>query len=396
MNPTAHRARAGESNLDFLGTAQFSTRTIGFVATLQRIAVDALGAERARQRWIRAAHRSTYQLLRSLVVAEPMPTPHDRVRAAAQVFEWLGLGSLECTLTRTGGRATGADLFEAAVSKREAASDAFTAGYLAAATEVAHDLTPGSIACREVECVAAGGRQCRFELSPASEMFGARGVVLMAAVDALHPLPETPTQARIAAATEGLRGGLQPASAGPRDVLGLEQPTTLRLLESAHCRLVYALVAGLEEQRPAALPALGVLLAEAVRADVLAIAGSVLASELWEELESPASDPLAAIVGTLAVAGLCGHGTVALDAHDGPQRIVLRSGGSSLSLHGRLVEQRPLPFPDPTLAGIGMAALDLAYAAAGPRARAYEARSLSSTTAGDEHDRLEVELASPG
>ena len=407
-----HRRRLSDHHMDFLGQSQIAFGCERFATLFDRVVDDALGPERGVEARARAGHKAAYQLLRGMVAAQRGASPAERLATAAEVFAALGYGTLELMVGRTGGAVRGLHLHHGegwharyGPNGRTHPADGFTTGFVAAATEVAYDLTPGSIGAEETECVAIGADACEFDVRPATGMFGTRGVVPMAAEDHLPRTMLGEYEDRVEPLVRGLRelvGSLWGDERGVIDAFGMR---VVHLLSDYHNHLLHEILADVDRQKPEAVEALRLLLAEAACAGAFGLFGAVLSSEEWEALFSrPVSDPVDVVIGGLALARACGYGRWALEEFEPGQFLAIVSPGTHESIYARLIVEASKEPPAAALPGAATAIMMLAQgvswpAAAPPAADLYatlaaEERWRSRVThciaRGDDFDRVEV------
>lgn len=388
--------------LEFSSSCLIVTHTEVFDVALQRALGDTVGRTEAAAVETLAWHQASYQLLRALAVAKPDRPAPQRVHDAAEVFSWLGLGVLDFAVQRSGGEATGTGLFQAARNRgnADAPVDAITAGFAAAASEVAFDQPPGAIRVREVECTATGASQCRFVLEGDSKMFGTRGVVPMAAEDALSAASEGQMDAEVRRIADRLatsERSIAPAE-GRYD---FADGRRVRGLADAESRIVATVVEQLEGD-DARIETFGQAVARAFAIDRLLAAARF--AETADGIDPKNPDDFVALV--VAAARAHGFGSVSIETLESSKRLVLICPGSPLGLYGRLISERALTPRSPDLIGIGMAALVLAangerqnssavnaeWAAASVDRARFEVEQTACFGAGDPHDRVIVTL----
>ena len=408
-----HRRRLSDHHMDFLGQSQIAFGSGRFATLFDRVVDDALGPERGIDARTRAGHKAAYQLLRGMVAAQRGASPAERLATAAEVFAALGYGTLELMVGRTGGAVRGLHLHHGDDWRarygddvpRTHPADGFTTGFVAAATEVAYDLTPGSIGAQETECVAIGADACEFDVRPATGMFGTRGVVPMAAEDHLPRTMLGEYEERIEPLVRGLRelvGSLWGDERGVIDAFGMR---VVHLLSDYQNHLLHEVLAEVDRQKPEAVGALRQLLAEAACAGAFCLFGAVLSSEEWEALFArPVSDPVDVVVGGLALARACGYGRWALEEFEPGQLLAIVSPGTHESIYARLIVEASKEPPSAALPGAATAIMMLAQEATWPATATPDADLYATLAAtarwhprithciarGDDFDRVEV------
>jgi hypothetical protein len=409
-----HRHRLPDHQLDFVGQAQVAIHGGTFAALFDQVVDDALGLERAVDARTRAAHKASYQMLRGLVSVQRNSTPAERLAIGVEAFAALGYGKLELMVGRNGGAVRGEHLhhgrawIDAFRGTREHPADAFATGFVSAATEVAYDLTPGSIGAEETECIAVGAEACEFDVRPATGLFGTRGVVPMAAEDHLPRTLLGDHEERIEHATRGLCelfGSLWGDEHGVIDAFGQR---VVHHLADYHNHLLHELVEAVERDKPDAAPALRELLTQAGCAGTFRLFGGVMTSPEWEALVGRATaEPLDVVIGGLALARACGYGRWVLEEYEPDEMLSIVSPGTHESTYARLIGDSRLEAPCSVLTGGACAIMLLAHGvtwrpgtsvsadlfATLARDSPWEATVTHSIARGDHLDRVEVRRA---
>jgi hypothetical protein len=408
-----HRRRLSEHHMDFLGQAQVAFGCGRFATLFDQAIDDALGIERAIDARTRAGHKASYQLLRGIVTAQRGASPAERLASAADVFSALGYGTLELMVGRTGGAVRGLHLQHGHDWRthygtdvpRSHPADAFTTGFVAAATEVAYDLTPGSIGAEESECVAVGAGACEFDVRPATGMFGTRGVVPMAAEDHLPRTMLGEYEERVEPLVRGLRellGSLWGDERGVIDAFGMR---VVHHLSDYQNHLLHETLAEVGRDKPDAVESLRLLLAGAASAGAFALFGAMLSSEEWGALFArPVSDPVDVVVGGLALARASGYGRWALEEFEPDRLLAIVSPGTHESIYARLIVESSKEPAAAVLPGAATAIMMLAQGVTWPAVATvngdlyaslaledrWRTRITHSIARGDDFDRVEV------
>ena len=311
-----------------------------FNLTLDQTIDDALGAEEGRALRFTAARETARQLL--LTVAGGAPTPEGRLELALRLFSAMGHGRLTLSGDAKGGTATGEFLhygFSWAEEygqrvRRRTPTDAFAAGYAAAALEVAYGLTPETMQATETACVALRAPRCTFELRigpPAPTMPPVREAEVSANVkpsfDGLH-------EERVAAIAKGLRD----FTAGVKsDERGLVQAFGVFItvhLAGYYNRISYDALAKVLSGRPELVGVLEELLRESGHVCVFNTFGGILASPEWDAMVGPhTGEPLSVILGNLAIARALGFGHWTLADYAPNERLVLQAPATYESVY---------------------------------------------------------------
>ena len=161
-------------DLKLLGSTPYVYHCHHFNLFHDQTVEDALGEAEGFKVRSRAARNSARQLLQGLIKASGATTPVERLQLATTIFSWMGHGSLELQTQGDGGSARGDYLHYSFAWREKYGSkvrrnhpiDAFAAGFAAAATEVAFDLTPESLSSGERSCFACREPSCEFEIVP--------------------------------------------------------------------------------------------------------------------------------------------------------------------------------------------------------------------------------------
>ncbi|MFO0554506.1 MAG: hypothetical protein U0271_39370 [Polyangiaceae bacterium] len=139
---------------------------------LDQAVSDALGSEGWAVRR-QAAFDASYALIGAIARRLGIEGDREIIDLATELFATLGLGQLRFDLSATGGEVQGNDLlFGAGLVERDAGrvrarhhTDAFAAGFAAAAASIAYPSDWGSFEAEETRCVAKGESACMFGLS---------------------------------------------------------------------------------------------------------------------------------------------------------------------------------------------------------------------------------------
>lgn len=409
-----HRHRLHDHHMDFVGQSQVAVYGGRFATMFDQVVEDAVGPERAVDIRTRAGHKASYQLLRGIVGTQRGTAPAERLALAVEIFASLGYGKLELMVGRNGGAVRGehlhhggawVDAFATDRLVRDHPADAFTTGFVSAATEVAYDLTPGSIGAEETECVAISAGACEFDVRPATGLFGTRGVVPMAAEDHLPRTLLGDHEERIEQAVRGLVGLFSGLWGDERGVIEAFGQRVTHHLVDYHNHLLHELVESVEREKPQAVPALRELLARAGCAGAFAVFGGVMTSPEWEALVGRSThEPIDVVVGGLALARACGFGRWALEEYEPDHMLSIVSPGTHESIYTRLIGDSRHEAPCSVFTGGACAIMLLAHGvtwrpgmsisadlyATLARDSPWQATITHSIARGDHLDRVEV------
>jgi hypothetical protein len=314
-----------------------------FRSFLDQTIDDALGPEQGTRLRFVAAREASHAFLRGLCVRKGAVTPAEKLQAAAEAFAAMGHGRINISADANGGTAVGEFLHYGFAwhqkywhrVRRRTPADAFAAGFIAAATEVAFGLDAEALDAKETNCLAMKAERCSFELTQATTA----------------PLPVTPVreaevQARVKpsfqgkeeATIAGIAKGLRDFTAGVAgDERGLVQAFGVFVtmhLAGYYNRISYDAVGAIEKIAPQSVPVLEELLRESGHVCVFNTFGGILRSPEWESMVGPLTgDPLQSVTGCLAIARALGFGHWTLEDYTPLKRVVLRAPSSYESVY---------------------------------------------------------------
>ncbi|MBL8942847.1 MAG: hypothetical protein JNK45_06865 [Myxococcales bacterium] len=347
-----HRRLQG-ADLTFFGEAPVCFHCHHFNLFLDQTVDDALGHEAGGALRTRAAHRASRQLLAGLFEAAGVITPAERVSLAQEIFAAMGHGRLSIDAQRGKGTAHGSHVHYGFCwrekygrdVRRRHPTDAFAAGYVAAATELAHDLPSGSLWGVETECVAMRAPECCFVAEHGSHAefpTATSGMPEAQQIEGAHT--DSLGEAEIQAINAGLQQFL--ASVGP-DPRGLVQGfgvfVTLHLT-NYYNEVSYGAARLLNERAPRSTPVFEALLRESGQVCAFNTFGGILLSPEWEGLVGPlGADPGDIMRHSMAIARALGFGTWSIVEFEPERRIVVRAPKTyeAAYFHGAAKPERP-------------------------------------------------------
>ena len=351
MDIAAHRKLFSDHQMDFLGQSQVVYHCHHFNLFFDQTIDDALGHERGTELRTRAAHKASYQFLRGLFDRSAATSPVERLTTAAALFGGMGHGKINLLMGRDGGEAKGDYLhygfawrekYGKDISRKNPA-DAFAAGFAAAATEVAYDLSPGRIAGNETECIAMGAPACRIATTMAEDRFATRGVLPITAQESLPSAHKGLLENQIAPIAEGLRGFLGGVSGDDRGLVDAFGVLVTLHLADYYNHAANDALAVLVAEKPAVVDVFRSLLEESGTVCAFNTFGGILASPEWEGMVgAPTGDPTEVVVGCLAIARALGFGCWTLEEIIPGKRLVIASGGTYESIYAKTIVERPL------------------------------------------------------
>lgn len=313
---------------------------------------DALGVEQGTRVRTEASHEAWYLLLKNLVDQQGIDAAGARLEAAANLFSAAGHGRLSLDATAEGGSGRGETLHYAMGwrdkygkrVRRQHPIDAFGAGFAAAATEVAHDLEPGSLLSTESSCQIAGGDQCRFTLAKTGSTTKVGGKLVDAWREAL-PEPVTgEEEERVSAITKGLVDFLGGVSGDERGLVQAFGVLVTNHPADYYNHLSNRMLDITHREKPQTLEVARSLLQESGQVCGFHTFGGIMSSPEWEALVGAPKDPLDVVVGGLAIARALGFGRWSLEAYEPNERLVVTSSGTYESVHNRVcIEQTRWP-----------------------------------------------------
>lgn len=295
---------------------------------------DVLGDEAGRALRTGAAQAAFHQVLHGLCAAEGCRTPAETIQLAQSQFAAMGHGRLTLDVTEAGGTASGvhvhygttwSEKYGARVNRQEPA-DAVAAGFVAAATEVAFSLPPGSLEAVEETCVARRDPECRFRIRPAEGRRLPPSVGRDALTEGLAIGSDGLEEARIRDITQKLQAFLAGVRGDERGLVQAFGVFVTQHLANYYNETAFSAVRSVEQTMPAAVPMAEALLREAGHVCVFNTFGGILRSPEWEAVAGPLrNDPKEIVVGCTAIARGLGFGRWAIEAFEPGERLVIRA-----------------------------------------------------------------------
>jgi hypothetical protein len=350
-----HRAYAAEHDLMFLAGSPVVYHCHHFNLFLDQTIDDALGSKDGQALRISAAHEFARDLLERAVTRVRADTPAERVQVAQQLFKAMGHGALSAQLQASGGTARGSFTHYGftwkekygAVVRRRFGADAVAAGFLAAATEVAYDLAPGSILARETNCIALKHDHCDFVIEPAATpaAFGA-----IVGPEEHRSVAQPPVaglfEDKIAAIAAGLRDFTAGVAGDERGLVQAFGVFVTMHMAGYYNRISYDAARAVEARAPALVGDVEELLRESGHVCVFNTFGGIMLSPEWDGMVgAPGEDPTDVIIGCVAIARALGFGHWYVHEYEPRKRLVVRASSTYESgyyntRHGRSTRPR--------------------------------------------------------
>ncbi len=159
-----------KTGLYFVGNVPVTLHCHHFNLFLEQTVEDALGFESFKARRD-AAHLSSYRLLEQIFKIKNVEGARDRLKLASEVFSQLGQGNIDIRTAEKTGLVSGEGLHYSTAwinkygssCRRDVPIDSYTAGYIAAALELAHGKPYGSIDVTEEKCTVTKSEYCLFK-----------------------------------------------------------------------------------------------------------------------------------------------------------------------------------------------------------------------------------------
>ena len=405
------RLRLGDHEMDFIGDSPVVVHCHHFNLFWDQTVDDALGEDAGRAVRVRAAHKAGHRFLRSIVQRAGLSEPIERLALARRAFACMGHGTVRLAVGRSGGLVRGEHLHYGVgwrekyghSVQRSAPADAFATGFSVAATEVAYDLEPGTLAAHEERCIVDGSAVCNMHVGTAgAEPLAPTGVDPQGARASLPRARDGLHEARIAPWVAELRRFLGAVHGDDRGLISAFGVLVTTHLADYYNHAAHDVLTAIAPE-PARVEALGRLLREAGRSCAVHTFGGVLVSPEWEGMVgTPSGDPLEVVLACVALARAFGFGRWAVEAFVPGQRLVLFSPGTYESVFSRVAAAEGAHLPGGIFEGAALGIMQLAHAdwsnpvadCATYRALASDARwrvrVLGTFESGDELDRIEV------
>lgn len=350
--------------LDFVAGTPVVYHCHHFNLFLDQTVDDALGPEAGQALRARVARDAWTPLLAGVVQRLDLRTPAEREAACLELHALLGHGRMSLQADASGGRAEGEHLHwgtawrekYALLVRRLTPADAVGAGFVAAATRVAHR-PGGTYRAREVDCVAMDRPRCTFEVVPAEDERG----------PAVTEGQIGPVQRGMGIAEERIRSierSLRQMMAGVvGDERGLVEVFGVFLTRHSanyYNGIAYGALDAVRARDPAMVATVEELLRESGHVCVFHTFGGILCSPEWEAIVGRVQGDLIEVVSScLAVARALGFGHWTIEGL-GRERLVLRTHAEYESCWFRATGQGPSRANSYFLQGAAVAIMRLA------------------------------------
>jgi len=334
-----------------------------YAAFFDRTVDDALGPSRGRASRLRRAQEACYPLLKRLFHRMLPTSAGQRLDIARSLFAGLGLGQLSLDVSADGGQVEARNLYRLSLepattgtAERPWPLDAFSGGFAAAATEVAYDLSAGTISVSPRDLGAVTTYQLEAMGNPGEIRVPHQAQIRESAPASFGGLHED----RIAELTIGL---LSQVSGFVGNEQGEIRPPGGRVAfvpSDYFNALAHHLLSTVAEEKPAALPAARALLVEAGYAHAYIGFGQVMQAGALQVNEHGAS-PLYVVLSALAMARAWGFGRWCVEAFVPEERLILRSPGTHESLYQVCAVDNTSQPSAYAFEGAALALMDLAH-----------------------------------
>ena len=323
-----------DQDLKLLGSAPYVYHCHHFNLFHDQTVEDALGQKEGFRVRSQAARRAAGHLLNDAVRLQGAGTPVEKLQLAASLFAWMGHGHLELQADSHGGRARGDHLHYSFAWREKYGSrvrrhfpiDAFAAGFAAAATEVAFDLTPGSLSPTEESCFACREPGCKFDITEGSGSDSAPAVDSSTLQRHVHTPQKSIDEDTIANITQGLNEFLIGVEGDERGLVQGFGIFITRHLSGYYDQTAYDTIHFIEKNAPQATTAVEALFGESGHVCVFNTFGNLLLSPEWEGMVGSVRGEVEEIVTSCtAIARGLGFGHWAIEELVPDQRLVMRS-----------------------------------------------------------------------
>ena len=332
-----YSAELPKQDMTFLGDTPYVYHCHHFNLFHDQTVEDALGEEKAFEIRSRAAAAAVYQLLLDLVTKSGAATPAERLQLATGVFPWMGQGSLELQSDANGGTAHGEYLHYSFAWQEKYGSrirrrhpiDAFAAGFVAAATEVAFGLPAGSFSSEEVACYVRRDPACRFELARQEVGEEATVVDRQAVEGRVSAAGGGQDEETIASIARGLKDFVREVEGDERGLVRGFGLYITRHLTSYYNATAYDTIHHIERTSPASAPVVEELFGESGHVCAFYTCGNILLSPEWEGLVGPVRGDVEEIVSAcVAICRALGFGHWTVEELVPDQRLVMRASSN--------------------------------------------------------------------
>lgn len=307
---------------------------------LDQAVSDALGSESWAVRR-QAAFDASFALVGAITRRLGIEGDREILDLASELFATLGLGQLRFDVSATGGEVMGSDLLfgggflERQVGGRSALlrhhTDAFTAGFVAAAASIAYPSDWGSFEADETRCVAKGDSLCLFSLARRPLTFQPGEGLSRGDAERLLS-PDAPPDGALAAAGKITRDILSSCVASERGTIRISECRFALMPAAYRSQLTFDTLHLLEKRAQSSTrgsaPRLdGIfmdLAREASRAGMFHIIGSLFeCAPLRDAFGDPPDDPHERVEQLTAIASALGWGPLSVIEHTPRERLVL-------------------------------------------------------------------------
>ncbi len=344
------RATIEGHHLSYVGDSPVCYHCHHFNLFFDQTIDDAIGPVLGNKLRTQAAHDAAYLYLKGLVAGLPATTPSEQLDLASSVFAAMGHGRLDLAIPLQGGEVKGQNLhyghawqekYGENISRKNP-TDAFAAGFAAAAHEIAYQLPAGSRHCTEEECTAVNHRDCKLTISPGTDRFTPSG----SSIASNRRLMGQPSHGIMEQAVENIANQLRDFlidvegdKRGLVDAFGVFVTMHLPNYYNHCANRTLKLIA---RDKPAALGVFRALLTESGHVCAFHTIGGILSSPEWEAMVGPIrGEPEEILVGGLAIARALGFGRWATEEFVQGQRLVLTASGTYESMYPqRLIANR--------------------------------------------------------
>ncbi|MBK6518102.1 MAG: hypothetical protein IPM79_30460 [Polyangiaceae bacterium] len=314
--------------------------TLHEAVLLDQAVSDALGSESWAVRR-QAAFDASFALVGAITRRLGIEGDREILDLATELFATLGLGQLRFDVSATGGEVMGTDLlFGGGFLERQAGgrgtllrhhTDAFAAGFVAAAASIAYPSDWGSFEADETRCVAKGDSLCLFSLARRPLTFQPGEGLSRGDAERLLG-PDAPPHAETTGAGKTTRDIISSCVASDRGTIRISECRFALVPASYRAQLTYDTMHLLEKRgqsspRPHA-PRLGGifmdLAREASRAGMFHLVGSLFeCAPLRDAFGDPPDDPNERVEQLTAISSALGWGPISVLEHTPKERLVL-------------------------------------------------------------------------
>ena len=350
------RSSIADLHLSYVGESPICYHCHHFNLFFDQTIDDAIGAPEGMALRTQAAHDAAYQYLRDLVASLPRTTPSEQLDVASSVFAAMGHGRLNLAVPMSGGRIDGQHLHYGHAwqekyggdLRRKTPTDAFAAGFAAAASEIAYRLPAGSRSCREEECIAINHSACTLSVGTGEEPFVPSGATYASNRRRLRSPTRGGSEETVEAIAGGLRKFLTDVEGDKRGLVDAFGVLVTMHLPNYYNHCANRALNEVERRKPDAVDAFRALLVESGQVCAFHTFGGILSSPEWEAMVGPITgDSEEILTGALAIARALGFGRWAAEQYEPERRLVLTASGTYESMYPqRLVGGRGRVIPE--------------------------------------------------